>query len=451
MPANKKAVVRSSVDWARIIVAVLEEAGVESATARLPQLLRGAEQRTGQRLGPSVAAAAKALQPCHPLQLPDILRSIFAFLPLLAFEAEPGAELVCRAWRREAQWHLFRHVRTDAVHPSRAGAYLLQAAAANAQPLSLQLRLRPQDWMVIPWLLANVDVSGLQWVHLSESTKWAAPLFPQDRARRDWVRYQVPVPVPVRLRAAADSYGQAVDVDGGDYHSAELERQVDGKNEEEAKRAALERRVIEALDRLPVLRKLALRIHFSDPHHAGQALARWSLASLECYWDTLCGVPSLSHLQMLKCFFSDPHQPEACLAFLPHLRSLTIIGRYRGGYWYLGGGIRLASRSLEHVSLTRSGKHCWISYVQCPQLRHVQGVWSGYVPYGTGFVPCISGSSFRQEDIEKHIVRGGVSVFTKADGFTFCWPDGEVEQMKVIEFGEGGEPGEDCRWELVDA
>ena len=425
MPAKPKAVVRSGADWASIIVAVLQEAGVESAAARLPRLLAGAERRTGRRLGLAVAAAAEALRPPPPLQLPqDVLRAVFGFLPLLGYAAEPGAELVCRAWHCEARWHLFRHLRTDAVHTTRVAAYLLQATMAGVRPLSVHLRLGPQQWMVLPWLLTSLDVSELQRVHLSDWKGWL-PM---------WHRNMTQLPPPLRDAV----HPLVIDVDN--RRSWHLKRSA-------ARSAEVERQVIEALDRLPVLRELSLLIRICNPRLVCQALARWSLTSLACDGDLLCGVPSPLGLHTLTCSFTDARQAEECLLRLPHLRSLTVVEP--SVYTQMAEPLRLISRSLEHVSMTRAGKDAYISYLQCPQLKLVQGQGDGY---GNGFLV------YPSMDVERLAEEGlvprngeGPGVYTQAGGYAFCYlsPSSDYYHHHLIEFGEGGEVAEDCRWELV--
>ena len=364
--------VRSSADWARILVAVLDAAGVESSATRLPHLLRQAERQTGMRLaqamGPAVAAAVQTR--CSPgpvLQLTsDVLRHILSFILPMGFVGGCSVARVCQSWRQAAQWWQFRRIDTDGVRAKECKvAYLVRAVRASAEPVFLRLRLGAMQWALLPWLLDNIDASQLRCVQLYVDS-WAAPLDCEHDA------------LPPSVRAALIGSIGSIDADAmiGD---GDVYEYLNGK----------EMIVADALDRLTTLQELKL-IGFAPCSGLSQKVACKSLTALSTNFLSVAGCDPaavelgqemLSHgLVKLSCHFHKTKQLEELLPLVPNLRELAVSHQPLGCQ---SRPVRLISASLEKVSMVKTGKGTYISYIDCPQLRVVKATRD---PYGNGFV-----------------------------------------------------------------
>ena len=435
--------VRSSADWARILIAVLDAAGVESSATRLPQLLRQAERQTGMRLaqamGPAVAAAVQTR--CSPgpvLQLTsDVLRHVLSFILPMGFVGGCSVAGVCQSWRQAAQWWQFRRIDTDGARAGKCVAYLLRAVRANAEPVFLRLRLGARQWALLPWLLDNIDASQLRCVQLYVDS-WAAPLDCEHDALPHFVR--------AALRGVGSIDADAMNGDGDVYEH------LDGK----------EMIVADALDHLTTLQELKL-IGFAPCSGLPQKVACKSLTALSTNFLSVAGCDAaavelgqemLSHgLVKLSCHFFQTKQVEELLPLVPNLRELAVSHLPFGCQ---SPPVRLISASLEKVSMVNAGKVTYISYIDCPLLRVVKA--TGYV-YGNGFV------GIRTSDAIPGQVPGTLGtpwnkrlwhgVYTEAAGFSFCYlrqcrTDQPREELRLIGFGQRGRPPSDCVWELLD-
>ena len=379
---------------------------------------------------PTATAALPAPPPPRPplRPPPDLLRIIFAFFPPVGLWKAAGVEEVCKAWCRLAWGGQFRDIDTTKVHPAKVLPYLIHAVKVVASPLSVSLRLGLHQWALLPWLLANIDVSRLQQVELYN---WWGGL-PMPRGLAD-------LPHPVRSALAAAS---VTVIDGDATH-----RQV-----------APGHHIVEGLDLLPALRGLSIILnldrrggHDDQWLELAQGIARLEgLTTLSCHFGHLprARAPGtvLCGLRTLTCHFCTAAEVEECLALLPLLQELQVIGIYKSS-------LRLISPRLERVCLARANKMLYISYVYCPRLRLVQGRAMG--PYGTGFI-AVPAENPLEGIIQHEYWDSKGRVFSKAAGFIFCGYGYDYEyrgslghitdNYRLIEYGEGGEPAADCEW-----